>query len=258
MTDVLLEVDALEHRYETGGEPRPALAGVTFSIRRGEFVAIVGPSGSGKTTLLRCIAGLSRPTAGTVRVAGHAVTDVPEELAIVFQDYGRSLFPWLTVRENVAMPLRRLRLPADERDRRIDGSLAEVGLSDASSGYPWQLSGGMQQRVAIARAIAYQPQILLMDEPFGSVDAQTRADLQDMLLEVWRTHASTVVFVTHDIDESVYLADRVIVLSQPPGRILAEVPIDLARPRDQIETRASPAFVERRADVARLVRPPGR
>ena len=258
MTDVLLEVDGMGHTYENGGEPRPALAGVTFSIRRGEFVAIVGPSGSGKTTLLRCIAGLSRPTAGTVRVAGHVVTDVPEELAIVFQDYGRSLFPWLTVRENVAMPLRRLRLAAAERDRRIEGPLAEVGLSDASSDYPRQLSGGMQQRVAIARAIAYQPQILLMDEPFGSVDAQTRADLQDMLLEVWRTHASTVVFVTHDIDESVYLADRVIVLSQPPGRILAEVPIDLARPRDQIETRASSAFVEHRADVARLVREPGR
>ena len=175
----------------------------------------------------------------------------------MFQDYGRSLFPWLNVRANVEMPLRRLRLPPGDRDRRIDSSLAEVGLSEAIASYPWELSGGMQQRVAIARAIAYQPQILLMDEPFGSVDAQTRADLQDLALEVWQAHASTVVFVTHDIDESVYLADRVIVLSQPPGRIVGEVAVDLPRPRDQIETRASRRFAELRAEVARLVRRPG-
>lgn len=258
MTDALLEVEHLEHTYAQGGDRRPALADVSFRIDRGEFVAIVGPSGSGKSTLLRCISGLMRPTSGTVRVAGHVVDDVPEELAIVFQDYGRSLFPWLTVRDNVAMPLRRLRLPSGDRAGRIDSSLDEVGLAEAASRYPWQLSGGMQQRVAIARAVAYQPQILLMDEPFGSVDAQTRADLQDMLLEVRQAHASTVVFVTHDIDESVYLADRVIILSQPPGRIVAEVSIELPRPREQIETRASRAFAELRAEVARLVRRPDR
>ena len=257
MTDPLVEVDDLAHTYDgLGGSRRAALEGISLRIRQGELVGIVGPSGSGKTTLLRCIAGLMRPTAGTVRVAGKVVTDVPDELAIVFQDYGRSLFPWLDVRANVEMPLRRLRLPPAERDRRIESSVTEVGLAGAMTSYPWELSGGMQQRVAIARAIAYQPRILLMDEPFGSVDAQTRADLQDLTLEVWQSHASTVVFVTHDIDESVYLADRVIVLSQPPGRIIGEVAIELPRPRDQIETRASRAFTEQRAEVARLVRRP--
>jgi len=257
VTDPLVEVDDLAHTYDgLGGSRRAALEGISLRIRQGELVGIVGPSGSGKTTLLRCIAGLMRPTAGTVRVAGKVVTDVPDELAIVFQDYGRSLFPWLDVRANVEMPLRRLRLPPAERDRRIESSVTEVGLAGAMTSYPWELSGGMQQRVAIARAIAYQPRILLMDEPFGSVDAQTRADLQDLTLEVWQSHASTVVFVTHDIDESVYLADRVIVLSQPPGRIIGEVAIELPRPRDQIETRASRAFTEQRAEVARLVRRP--
>ena len=257
MTDPLVEVDGLSHAYDgLGGARRQALDGVSLRIDRGEFVGIVGPSGSGKTTLLRCIAGLMRPTGGVVRVAGKTVRDVPDELAIVFQDYGRSLFPWLNVRANVEMPLRRLRLTPDERDRRIASSLGEVGLAGAAASFPWELSGGMQQRVAIARAIAYRPQILLMDEPFGSVDAQTRADLQDLALEVWQAHASTVLFVTHDIDESVYLADRVIVLSQPPGRIVGAVAVDLPRPRDQIETRASRRFAELRAEVARLVRRP--
>ncbi len=256
VSDVLLEVQRLHHRYEGADEARPALDDVTFSVGRGEFVAIVGPSGSGKSTLLRCIAGLMSPTSGTVRLDGRAVTEVPKELAIVFQDYGRSLFPWMSVRDNVDMPLRRLRLPDAERRERIASSLAEVGLADAIAKYPWQLSGGMQQRVAIARAIAYQPEILLMDEPFASVDAQTRADLQDTALDVWRTHGSTVLFVTHDIDESIYLADRVIVLSQPPARVEAEIAVALPRPRDQIETRASRAFAERRAEVARLIHRP--
>jgi len=229
---------------------------VSFSVANGEFVSIVGPSGSGKTTLLRCIAGLMQPTGGHVRLGGQPVTDVPKELAIVFQDYGRSLFPWLKVGDNVDMPLRHMRLPAAERRERIESSLAEVGLTDAIDKYPWQLSGGMQQRVAIARAVAYRPEILLMDEPFASVDAQTRADLQDQALEVWRAHGSTVLFVTHDIDESVYLSGRVIVLSHAPATVAAEIPIPLARPRDQIETKASPEFVEVRAAVARLIRRP--
>jgi NitT/TauT family transport system ATP-binding protein len=253
----LLEVDGLHVRY--GGAVStapPALDEITFRIDQGEFVSIVGPSGSGKSTLLRCIAGLQPPTRGEVRLAGHVVSDVPEELAIVFQDYGRSLFPWMKVRENVDLPLRHMRLPPAERRDRIESALAEVGLTDAMDKFPWQLSGGMQQRVAIARAVAYRPEILLMDEPFASVDAQTRADLQDMALEVWRAHRSTVLFVTHDIDESVYLSDRVIVLSRPPARVRAEIPIDLPRPRDQIETKASPAFVEQRAEVARLIRRP--
>ena len=257
MSPPLLEVDSLHHRYADAAPGAPAaLDGVTFTVDRGEFVAIVGPSGSGKTTLLRCVAGLLQPTGGEVRLAGAPVRDVPEDLAIVFQDYGRSLFPWLRVRDNVDLPLRHLRLPAAERRERTESALAEVGLRDAMDTFPWQLSGGMQQRVAIARAVAYRPRILLMDEPFGSVDAQTRADLQDMALEVWRAHDSTVLFVTHDIDESVYLAGRVVVLSQPPATVAADIPVDLPRPRDQIETRASPDFVRLRADVAQLIRRP--
>jgi NitT/TauT family transport system ATP-binding protein len=255
MSRPLLEVEGLHYRYADAAPGAPAaLSDVTFAVGRGEFVAIVGPSGSGKTTLLRCVAGLLHPTGGEVRLAGAAVHEVPEELAIVFQDYGRSLFPWLRVRDNVDLPLRHMRLPASERRERTESALAEVGLQDAADKFPWQLSGGMQQRVAIARAVAYRPQILLMDEPFGSVDAQTRADLQDMALEVWQAHDSTVLFVTHDIDESVYLAGRVIVLSQPPTTVAADIPIDLPRPRDQIETRASPAFVRLRAQVAHLIR----
>ena len=254
MIEPLLEVNDLHYRYANA--ETPALDGVSFSVRQGEFLSIVGPSGSGKTTLLRCLAGLAQPTSGEIRLNGRNVTEVPKELALVFQDYGRSLFPWMTVRENVDMPLRRLRLPADERRNRIESSLAEVGLADALSKFPWQLSGGMQQRVAIARAVAYRPEILLMDEPFGSVDAQTRADLQDMLLEVWRAHHSTVLFVTHDIDESLYLADRLIVLSQPPARVEADIDVEQPRPRDQIETRVAPLFVEQRAAVARLIRRP--
>ena len=253
MTDALLEVDRLGYRYDGGG---PAIEEVSFRIRHGEFVSIVGPSGSGKTTLLRCIAGLMRPSSGEIRLDGQPVTDVPKQLALVFQDYGRSLYPWMTVRDNVDMPLRRLRLPVEERRERIESSLAEVGLADAMAKYPWQLSGGMQQRVAIARAIAYRPEILLMDEPFASVDAQTRADLQDLALAVWKAHRSTVLFVTHDIDESVYLADRVIVLSTAPATVAAEIAILLKRPRHQIDTRASREFVEQRAEVARLIHRP--
>jgi NitT/TauT family transport system ATP-binding protein len=257
VTTPLLEVERLHVRYGgASSSAPPALDDVGFAVDQGEFVSIVGPSGSGKTTLLRCIAGLQHPTGGEVRLNGEAVTTVPKELAIVFQDYGRSLFPWMKVRENVDMPLRHMGLPADERRARIESALNEVGLADAMDKFPWQLSGGMQQRVAIARAVAYRPQILLMDEPFASVDAQTRADLQDMALAVWQAHKSTVLFVTHDIDESVYLAGRVIVLSQPPAQVAAEIAIELPRPRDQIETRSSAAFVERRAEVARLIRRP--
>jgi NitT/TauT family transport system ATP-binding protein len=252
----LLEVDRLHVRYGAGTASHPALDEVSFQVADGEFVSIVGPSGSGKTTLLRCVAGLQRPTRGEVRLAGVPVTDVPDDLAIVFQDYGRSLFPWMKVRDNVDLPLRHLGLPPAERRDRIESALAEVGLTDAIDRFPWQLSGGMQQRVAIARAVAYRARILLMDEPFGSVDAQTRADLQDMALAVWQAHGSTVLFVTHDIDESVYLSGRVIVLSQPPAVVAAEIPIELPRPRDQIETRASAEFVQQRAEVARLIHRP--
>jgi NitT/TauT family transport system ATP-binding protein len=258
MTEPLLRVEHLQVRYGDGADGRAALEDVSLTVQPGELVVVVGPSGSGKTTLLRCIAGLQPATGGSIRLHGAPVTDVPDDLAVVFQDYGRSLFPWLTVRHNVDMPLRHRRLSPIERRDRVDSALGEVGLADEADRYPWQLSGGMQQRVAIARAIAYRPGIMLMDEPFGSVDAQTRADLQDQLLAVWRSHGSTIVLVTHDIDESVYLADRIIVLSHPPTHVAAEIPVDLPRPRDQIETRASAEFVALRSEVARLISRPQR
>ena len=252
----LLSVEHLHHRFSKAAGSVAAIEDISFTVARGEFLAIVGPSGSGKTTLLRCLSGLTRPTSGSIELGGRPVTDVPEELAVVFQDYSRSLFPWLTVRDNVDMPLRRLRLEPAERAERIATSLDEVGLREVGGLYPWQLSGGMQQRVAIARAFAFKPALLLMDEPFASVDAQTRTDLQDMLLEVWRRHESTALFVTHDIDESVFLADRIVVLSRPPARVLAEIRVDLPRPRDQIATRELRRFVEIRGEVARLIKRP--
>jgi NitT/TauT family transport system ATP-binding protein len=249
-TEALLQVDDLRHAYGSD----VVIDGLTFDIRPGEFVSIVGPSGCGKTTLLRTVSGLQRPTGGRVVLAGREVDDVPAELALVFQDYSRSLFPWLTVEDNVAFPLRRMGLSKAERAHRVEESLSSVGLAGAGKKFPWQLSGGMQQRASIARALAYQPQILLMDEPFASVDAQTRADLEDLVIKVWEEHQMTVVFVTHDIDESVYLSDRVLVLSIAPAMVLEEITVDLPRPRDQIETKLLSEFVDLRTHVAQMVR----
>jgi NitT/TauT family transport system ATP-binding protein len=177
------------------------------------------------------------------------VTGPPPGLAVVFQEYGRSLFPWLRVRDNVELPLRAAGMPRARRHRLADEALAAVGLTDAHRAYPWQLSGGMQQRVAIARAVAYQPRVLLMDEPFAAVDAQTRADLEDLLRTVWRRLGVTLLFVTHDIDEAVYLGERVIVLSAAPTEIKEDLTIDLPDERDQLVTRADPRFTELRAHI---------
>jgi len=250
----LMTVAGLRHEYVTGKERHLAIAQVSFEVRRGELVSIVGPSGAGKTTLLRCLSGLLAPTEGDLRLAGRAITGVPRELAMVFQDYSRSLFPWFTVRKNVALPLRHLRLEKAERARRVEDSLRAVGLGEAMDKYPWQLSGGMQQRVAIARALAYRPQILLMDEPFASVDAQTRSDLEDLVLRIRREFDMTILFVTHDIDESVYLSDRVLVLSRPPSTLAATIEVGLGPERDQIATRQDPRFVTHRAEIATLIK----
>ncbi|MBA3843744.1 MAG: ABC transporter ATP-binding protein [Actinobacteria bacterium] len=247
----MLEVRGLGHRYGDATSGHHAIGSLDFAVRSGEFVSIVGPSGSGKTTLLRIVTGLMRPGQGSVEVAGRPVSGgVPEDVAVVFQDYSRSLFAWMSVRRNVAFPLRNARCSRDERTAE---SLAAVGLTDFAGRYPWQLSGGMQQRVAIARALAYRPKLLLMDEPFASVDAQTRADLEDLALQVHERFGTTILFVTHDIDESVYLSDRVLVLSSPPARLLADVQVDLPRPRDQLATRQLPEFVRLRAEVAGLL-----
>lgn len=249
----VLSVTRLHHSYGPGNT---AIEDHSFAIAAGEFVSIVGPSGCGKTTLLKALAGLLRPTGGEILFEGRAVTGVPEGLAMVFQDYSRSLQPWLRVRGNVELPLEYQPISAAERAARIDESLAAVGLTGAADRYPWQLSGGMQQRVAIARAIAYRPRLMLMDEPFASVDAQTRADLEDLVLAVHRDFGITTLVVTHDIDEAVYLADRVIVLSGAPSRVIANIPVPLPMPRDQIDTKETDAFVHLRSRVAMLIRRP--
>jgi NitT/TauT family transport system ATP-binding protein len=243
-----LEVAGLGHAYDG----HVALDAVDLRVGPGELVSIVGPSGCGKSTLLRCVAGLVAPTEGSLSIDGRPVAGVPDGLAVVFQEYSRSLLPWLTVRDNVALPLRRR--GRDRAQRRADaiGTLEAVGLATVAGRYPWQLSGGMQQRVAIARALAYRPSLLLMDEPFGSVDAQTREDLEDLLLDV--RGDMTVLFVTHDIDESVYVGDRVVVLGPAPGRVVADLPVHLPVRGDQIATREQPEFVRLRAEVGRRVR----
>ncbi|HEV2784477.1 MAG TPA: ABC transporter ATP-binding protein [Actinophytocola sp.] len=252
----MLEVNGLVHRYGAGAEAHIAVQDLTFTVQTGQLACIVGPSGCGKSTLLRCIAGLITPTAGEIRLHGNPVHGVPTDLAVVFQDYSRSLFPWLTVRRNVEFPLRGRVSSRAARRARAAEALDWVGLGDVGGKYPWQLSGGMQQRVSIARALACQPALLLMDEPFASVDAQTRAELEDLLLRVRREHKSTVLLVTHDIDESVYLGDRVLVLSASPATIVRDLPVDLPADRDQITTRGSATFVELRTEIARLLHTP--
>ncbi|MER7798307.1 ABC transporter ATP-binding protein [Microbacterium sp. NPDC096154] len=245
----LLSVRGLKKVYETDGGDIEAVRDLTFDLGRNELTCLVGPSGSGKTTLLKCIAGLLEPTSGEVVLDGKRVTGPPKKMAVVFQEYGRSLFPWLRVADNVELPLKNAGVPKARRAELVAEALESVGLSHVPKSYPWQLSGGMQQRVAIARAIAYQPEVLLMDEPFAAVDAQTRADLEDLVRSIRERLGVTILFVTHDIDESVYLASRVIILSSSPTVIQEDLVIDLPDQRDQLETRALPRFTELRHHV---------
>ena len=246
----MLEINGLTRSY---GEHQ-AIRDVSLTVADGELVTIVGPSGCGKSTLMRCIAGLLTPTSGRVVLNGAVVTSVPDRLGVVFQDYSRSLYPWMSVSDNVALPLQRRERRRATRRRAALAALESVGLAGFASRYPWQLSGGMQQRVSIARALAYDPVLMLMDEPFGSVDAQTREDLEDLVLQVRAERKITILLVTHDIDESVYTGDRVIVLTEGPGSVRAEVPVDLPTPRDQIITKELREFAHLRAEVSRLVR----
>ena len=250
----LLEIDRVHKAYGTGPGAVTAVEDVTLTAHPGEMLCIVGPSGCGKTTLLRCVSGLLPPTSGTVTVDGEVVTAPPRSMALVFQDYSRSLLPWMTVHANVVLPLKARRMPRAERDDLAAGALAAVGLEGHGHRHPWQLSAGMQQRVAIARALAYTPRILLLDEPFASVDAQTRADLQDLLLDVWHRTNLTVLLVTHDVDEAAYLADRIVVLSASPALVKETIDVELPRPRDQIRTRQLPEFAHLRGRVFASVR----
>ncbi|CAM5185102.1 NitT/TauT family transport system ATP-binding protein OS=Castellaniella defragrans OX=75697 GN=HNR28_000909 PE=4 SV=1 [Castellaniella defragrans] len=250
----MLAIRHLRKVYEGSGRTVEAIGDVNFNVKQGELVCIVGPSGAGKTTLLRCIAGLLAPTTGEILLSGKAVSGPSRGMAVVFQEYARSLFPWMRVAENIELPLKEKGKPLAERRRLVAESLEAVGLRDSGGAYPWQLSGGMQQRVAIARAIAYEPQVLLMDKPFASVDAQTRAELEDLVRSIWARLGMTIVFVTHDIDESVYLGDRVVVLSASPTTVMQDVPIDLGRTRNQLTTRSEPRFGELRSQIYTLIR----
>jgi NitT/TauT family transport system ATP-binding protein len=251
VTDELIEVEGIRKAFAVGSGETLAIENVSLSMAEGEFLSLVGPSGCGKTTLLRAISGLLKIDAGEIRHRGRKVEGVLPTLQVVFQEYNRSLFPWLSVDRNVRFPLKGV--PKAEADQRVGDALRVVGLEDFAGHYPWQLSGGMQQRVAIARSVAAQAEILLMDEPFASVDAQTRISLEMMLLELWDRLSISVLFVTHDIEEAILLSDRVLVLSQRPSSVIAEIDVDLPRPRDQLKTKELPRFLELREQIYALV-----
>jgi NitT/TauT family transport system ATP-binding protein len=230
------------------GERRVIVEDISFDLRRGEIFTIVGASGTGKTTLLRILGGLVAATSGSIRFQDKPIDGPPDGVVVVFQDYSHALLQWRTVARNVALGVEG-HLQGAERRQRVTDALKLVGLEKNAGDYPWQLSGGMQQRVQIARALALQPAVLLMDEPFGALDAMTKASLQDEILRVHRQTGTTFVFITHDIEEAVYLGDRVAVLGGSPGRIHKTVAIELPRPRRQVETRQSARFLEFRSEL---------
>jgi len=229
----MIQVNQVSLEYDTPNGKVLAVDGATFSAADAEFVCLVGPSGCGKTTLLNMIAGFFPPSAGEIRLAGRPVNGQGLDRGIVFQDFAQ-LFPWRTALGNVAFGLEMKGVPRAERERIALEQLRLVKLEKFAGAYPHHLSGGMQQRVAIARALAYNPGVLLMDEPFAALDAMTRDEMQRLLAEVWRETRKTVVYVTHNVAEAVYLADRVIVMTPHPGRIRAEVRVQLPRPRDPL------------------------
>jgi len=251
----VLRVERLEKSLGAGMR---VLDGISFEVCEGEFVSLVGPSGCGKTTLLTVLAALSPADSGRVEFEGRAFTAPPPGIAVVFQDYRSSLFPWRTNRENVVLGMHRdRRMPLREKRLQAAALLVRVGLAGYESYYPWQVSGGMQQRVAIARALASRPRLLLLDEPLAAVDAQTRAEIQDLILSLARENGQTCVLVTHDVEEAIYMADRVLVLSRRPTCVREEIEVDLPQPRDQFTTREDARFLALRHHILSLVRSAG-
>ena len=228
---------------------RPIISDLSLQVGRGEIVCIIGPSGCGKTTALRMAGGLVQPDSGAVRLLGEPLTAPRRDVAIVFQDYGKALLPWRTAHANVALALEAAGVPRRERDGRIRSLLAKVDLAGHEDKYPTEMSGGMQQRIQIARCLAQDPAVLLMDEPFGALDAMTRQGLQDEMLSIVAETGATVFFVTHDLEEAVYIGDRVIGLLPNPGRIGIDLRVDLPRPRSQLETRELPEFLRLRREL---------
>ena len=238
-----VSVRGVSMAFATGA---PVLSDVSFEVREGEFFCIVGPSGCGKTTLLRLLAGLLKPSVGDIGFYGAPITGPGRDRAIVFQDYSKALLPWRTVAGNISLSLEACNVPEEERAGRIDALLAKMNLQRAAKQYPSALSGGMQQRVQIARCLAQQPKLLLMDEPFGALDAMTRQTLQDEVARLAVEQKTTVVFITHDLEEAIYLGDRVIALGTNPGRIVEMVEVGIPRPRNQFLTREDSRFLAHR------------
>ncbi|ROH88393.1 ABC transporter ATP-binding protein [Pseudomethylobacillus aquaticus] len=251
--EVILEVKGLNKVYKSAQGETTALSNVSFKTHRREFVCVIGPSGCGKSTLIRILAGLESYSGGQVLLDGKPVTGPGRDRGMVFQGY--TLFPWLTVRKNVMFGLEMNGMSSEEARREADLWLELVGLERFASAYPHQLSGGMKQRVAIARALVNQPRILLMDEPFGALDAQTRCKMQAHLLDIWRNVDVTILFITHDLDEAILLADRILVLKANPGEVqeLIEVPVPRPRSVDQLFT---PEFIATKARLEALIHPP--
>ena len=250
----ILEVERLSKSYrQLGGETTVAIAEVSFQVEAGEFVSFVGPSGCGKSTLLMSIAGLLAPTAGHIIVKGREVSGPPPNLVLVFQEFNKSLFAWRSVLGNVLFGLEARGKPSRAEKAKAEALIELVGLKGFEHHYPWELSGGMQQRVAIARALAYEPEVLLMDEPFGSLDALTRLELEDTLLKLWEELGTTILFITHDIEEAIYLSDRILLLSRRPSTILEELRIDFMRPRHQVITRGEAHFMALRNQIYRRI-----
>ncbi|HEX4329076.1 MAG TPA: ABC transporter ATP-binding protein [Burkholderiales bacterium] len=248
-----LTIEAVERVFPgtRGGAATRALQPVSLEARENDFISILGPSGCGKSTLLRIVAGLDTPSAGSVRMDGALVTGPGAERGMVFQSY--TLFPWLTVRQNIAFGLREQGMAPARQKEICDLYLERVGLTAYANHLPRQLSGGMQQRTALARALANQPKVLLLDEPFGALDHQTRELMQELLLGLWEQERTTVLLVTHDIDEAIFMSSRVAVMSARPGRIKCELPVDFPHPRDY-RLKTAPAFAELKARITEEIR----
>lgn len=251
MNDELISIKEISKVFISGqGKETKAIGNISFPVSEGEFVSILGSSGCGKTTLLRIISGLSLPTTGMIEKHNNETNF----LKFVFQEYNKSLFPWLTVYDNIAFGLNINKKPKQYIEKEVKAMLSLIHLETYGNHYPCELSGGMQQRVAIARALICRPKLLLMDEPFGSLDALSRFDLENELIQLWKKFNLTIIFVTHDIEEAIYLSDRIILLDNSPSTVVDDIKIDLRRPRDQIRTKNEQLFGTYRESIINKIR----